>query len=121
MPVPHRRSIYRFTSALYDAEGLLYLSEAPPFRYVDLPDNIEHTVVRGDTWSSIAARHYGAIYRDDHLAGAELIAKVIADFQPEWVEDMTILPVAGTRVYLPSLDTIETRIFNESRRAEYDA
>lgn len=120
MAIPHRRSIYRFCSGLYDTEGNLYLSDAPPFRYQELADTTEHTVVLGDTWHSIAARHYGGAIKDDDLAGAELLAKVIADFQPTWVEDMTVAPAVGTTVYVPSLITIETQVLSEARRAEYE-
>lgn len=121
MTVPTRRSIYRFCSAIQDVNGTYYLTEAPPYRYdAELTDTIEHHVVAGDTWHSIAARHYSLV-RGEDLSGPELLAKIVADFQPVYVDDPTVMPTPGSIVYVPGFDTLNTLILSEARRAEYEA
>ena len=114
MAVPDRFSIYRFCSAIRDAKGALYLTDAPPARFVDLPDNRRHTAVLGDTWADLAARHYGA------FPDPELLWPVIADFQPEPVEDPTLALEPGKVIFIPSPRTVTELIFSESRRPEYE-
>lgn len=113
--VPNKLSIYRFCSAVPDIDGIAYLTEAPPFRYVELADTRLHTVAGRDTWHGLAARYYPA------HAKRELLAKVIADFQPVFVEDMSVEIDTGAVVHIPSSATIDDLILSERRRPEYEA
>jgi hypothetical protein len=117
MAIPDVLSLYRFCSAIQDAGGTFYLTDAPPYGYEDRPDTIEHRVTGGDTWHSIAARYYSP-----PLQGwrAELLGKVIADFQPEPVDDTTIVLVPGTVIYVPGINTVVEVILSESRRSDYE-
>lgn len=111
---PYSRDL--FTTGQTDAEGDFFLSERVPYRYVELDDTIEYIAGAGDTWWSLAAKFYGAIPN-----AANLLWFAIADFQPVPVVDPTIAIVPGTTLYIPSLQTVETDIFNESRRPDFQA
>lgn len=111
MPPANKFSRDAFCLAVPDANGVLFLTEREPFRYVDLDDNIEHIVTAGDTWTSLAAKYYSS------LPSPELLYWAIADFQPGIILDPTIRIEPGTRLYIPSQRTLEEDILSESRRA----
>lgn len=106
---PLQYSRYSFSKAITDEAGRLYLTEAEPFGYLDLPDNRLHTVIQGDTLWSIAERYFESF--DD----PSFLWWVIADFQPDPIHDPTIALMPGRLLYIPSVRTINERIFNPSR------
>jgi hypothetical protein len=104
--MPSAFSRDRFCVGITDDDGNLFLTDIVPFGYRDLPDNIPHTVVQGETWESIASREYGR---------AELWW-VIPDYQPEPVYDPTIALVGGSVLVLPSPRVVFEEILSEERR-----
>lgn len=104
MPSAYSRD--RYCVGITDEDGNLYLTDVEPFRYRDLPDNIVHTVVQGETWETIALAEYG---RAD-------LWWVIPDYQPEPVHDPTIAPTGGTALVLPSSRVVFEEIISEERR-----
>jgi hypothetical protein len=111
-----RFSRYYLCTGQLDANGFLFLSEPVPFRYVDRPDNIEHTANAGDTWWGLAAQFY-----PDIPDAANLCWGYIADFQPVPVVDPTLAIVPGTTIYIPSYQTLLQEIVSESRRPSFSA
>lgn len=107
---PRLMSRYEFTSAVSDSNGALVLTDREPYRYVNLPDNSQHVATIGDTWWNLAARYFAP------LDNAADLWWVIADFQPDPVLDPTIAIVVGRVIIIPSVDTVQSRIFDETRR-----
>lgn len=107
--MPSRYSRDRFCVGLLDDDSTLYLSDPEPFRYQDRADNIEHPVSDGESWESIALATYGR---------AE-IGWVIADYQPEPVDDMTVPPTPGATLVLPSPRVVEEEVLSVERREEH--
>ena len=91
---------------------MLDQSSTEPFRYRDLPDNREHIVREGDTLWNIAARFYRGLPRPAGLWW------IIADFQSDPIHDPTVALTPGRVLSIPSLSTVQTEIFSESRRGE---
>jgi hypothetical protein len=104
--MPSAVSRDRFCVGITDDDGHLYLTDPEPFRYRDLPDNVQHTVTEGETWESLAFREYG----DARLWW------VIPDYQPEPVQDPTIALVGGAVLILPSARVVQEEILSEERR-----
>lgn len=127
MSAPSYFSRYRFCTATADAQGRLFLSSPEPFGYQDLPDNTVHIATATDTWESLADRHFASLA--DQLATIDMepshLYWILADFQPDprpdAADDTTLRIPAGTRLVLPSVGTVLDLVFNESRRAEYEA
>lgn len=114
-------SPFRFCSALEDSQGRMFLTDRVPFYYQNLPDNIEHVIVQGDTPRKLAAQYYSS------LEYAAELAPFIADFQvdeatgePAPIRDETIALTPGRRLWIPSLETVLAVILSEERRAEHD-
>lgn len=114
-------SPFRFCTALEDTSGRTFLSDRVPFYYQDLPDNIEHIIVEGDSLRALATRYYPGI---DY---ASELWVYIADFQvdektgePAPIRDETIALTPGKRLWVPSLETVLAVILSEDRRAEHD-
>lgn len=105
-----------FCTGQLDANGNLFISERVPFRFIELDDTTEYTANAGDTWASLAFAYYGSI--ED---AASLLWNVIPDFQPVPIVDPTINIVPGAIIYIPSLQTVETLIFAESRRKDFQS
>ncbi len=116
MITPGTLSVFRFCETRTDSvTGQVALTDPVPFTFVERADTIKHPVVEGDTWESIAAMYYQA------LVGAPQLWRIIAEFQPTIPMDATIPPAPGSTVYVPSLRTVLEEIFNEARRADYEA
>ena len=96
-----------------DAEQRLVLTEREPYAYRELTDNREITALQGDTWFSLAARYFAPLPRACGFWWA------ICDFQPTPILDPTVPPVTGTTIVIPSIQTLRTRIFGESRRRDH--
>jgi hypothetical protein len=107
---PNRFSRERFSEAILDEDGMLYLTEPEPFPYQDLPDNRVHIVVQGDTLWSLAATYYAQYDAPDQLWW------ILADFQPDPILDPTLALAPGRAIYVPSSRTIDEEILNEARR-----
>lgn len=108
---PRLFSRYQFCSTITDpATGKLILTEREPFTYAPFSDNVQHTVIEGDTLWSLAQRYFSA------MKDAANLWWVIADFQPTPILDPTIKLEVGSVVVIPSVRTIQTEIFDEARR-----
>jgi hypothetical protein len=106
---PRRYSRYQYTAAILDPAGDLILTDPSPFPYSPLADNVVHNVETGDTVFSLADVYFQPLARPSGLWW------VIADFQPNPIQDPTIALVPGTIVYIPSVRTVLELIFNSAR------
>lgn len=107
MPSAYSRD--RYCVGLRNDDGDLYLTDPEPVRYRDRADNLSHPVTDGETWESIAYATYG---RAD-------LGYVIADYQPEPIDDMTVPPTPGATLVLPSVRMVEEEILSDDRREEH--
>ncbi len=107
---PRLNSRYTFTVASTDDDGVTSLSDVTPFGYQPFEDNIQHSVVTGDTLYSLAAYYYQGLTRPDGLWWA------IADFQLPPILDPTIQLQEGSIIVVPSVRTIQESVFSEKRR-----
>lgn len=105
-----RYSPYRYSYELEDEDGNMYTTEMEPYEYENLPDNIPHKCIDGDTWYNIAGKYWST------LPDSGALGRLIADFQPEPVVDPYIKLKPGQIVIVPSLNTLQTRIFNPDRQ-----
>lgn len=127
MGAPSYYSRFRFCTGILDGRGRLYFSSPEPFEYQDLPDNTVYVTVSTDTWESIADKRFASLAPQLELIGMEPshLAWAIRDFQPEPQPDAAFDPTLripqGTRLVLPSVATILERVFNENRRASFEA
>jgi nucleoid-associated protein YgaU len=85
------------------------------FGFQKFSDTVEHIALSGDTLWQIAAKYYSGQY-----SRAALMYWVIADFQPEPITDPTLVILAGTKIYVPSIKVIEMYIFSPSRAPEFE-
>ena len=107
---PNRFSRHRFSLGFPDDAERLFLSEAVPYAYRDLPDNIQHSVKEGDTLFNLAGRYYASMPRGAGFWWA------IAQFQPNPIIDPTVRLTPGSVVVVPSLATLQNEILNERRK-----
>jgi hypothetical protein len=114
---PGRFSVHRYCNVITDfATGLQTLSDWAPYPYEERSDTRLYTVQDGDSLYTIAARAYAVLGSDV----APRLAKVIAVFQPDPIDDITIGLERGRLLHIPSLDMVETEIFSAARRADYE-
>lgn len=113
-------SPHRFCTGLTDPEGRLFLTDRVPFYYRPLADNRRHTVIQGDTLRGLAARYFAP------LSYAAELWVVLGDFQadaegnPAPIHDPTLELGAGAKLWIPSLATVLSEVFNEERRLQHD-
>lgn len=107
---PNRFSRHRFSLGFLDDDEHLFLSEAVPYAYRDLPDNRQHVVVTGDTLYNLAGRYFAGMPRPSAFWW------VIAQFQPDPILDPTVALVEGVVVVVPSLATLQNEVLNERRK-----
>lgn len=110
---PRERSRHLFTTGnrLDDlSEEQYFLSERTPVLFEQLSDNRLHVAGAGDTLYSLAGRYFRGLPRPAGLWW------VIADYQPQVIHDPTIQLPIGSIVVIPSLRTVEEKIFSEERR-----
>lgn len=113
MPV-YENSRYTFSAGITDSFGRLFLTPPEPYTYREFPDNISHPVISGDSWMSIAGKHYAG-----HYLRPETLFGFIMDFQPDGpLVDPTIPPQPGSTVVVPSPRTVKEEILAEARRSE---
>lgn len=109
---PRANSRHLLVSGVFNSDGKRFLTDRVRYFYRSLPDTIVHTALAGDTWHSIAGRYYADLPRGAGYWWA------VADFQPDPVFDPTLEIVPGAKVYVPSVQTLLTRILSETRRGE---
>lgn len=110
-PRARSRHIYTTGVRLDDlGEEELFLEERTPYSFAQLSDNRAHVVRAGDTLWSLAGRYFRGLPRPSGLWW------VIADFQPQPIHDPTVELPVGSIVVIPSLRTVEEKIFSEERR-----
>jgi hypothetical protein len=108
---PQLYSRYQFCAAFADpVTGKLVLTDREPFRFAPFADNRQHQVTSTDTLGRLAARYLAPI------PDAAQLWWIIADFQPDPIFDPTIVLEVGRMLTIPSVRTVLTEIFDESRR-----
>ena len=88
-------------------DGLTFLLDREPYRYVPRPDNRRVVVQQGDTWHSLAARHLHPIARPQDLWW------LICDFQPTPVLDPTAPIAVGSVVFIPSPEFVQGTVLTD--------
>jgi len=111
---PRRYSRHTFTTGETDTNDVQFLTDRVIFGYTELSDNRKVVVQAGDTLYSLAGKYFRGLPRPAGLWW------VIADFQPQPIHDPTIQLAAGSVLVIPSIRTVNERIFNEERRRESD-
>jgi hypothetical protein len=107
---PKTNSRHLFTTAQKRGDDeRLYLADRVPFRFVDLSDNRVHTVREGDTLHRIAGLYLASLGQLPFISAANLWW-VIADFQPIPIHDPTVQLVRGSKIFVPSVRTVNERI-----------
>jgi len=109
---PRRFSRYTFCFAVLDDNECLFLTDREPYRFRALHDNRQHVVKEGETLFSLAGRYFSPLPRPAGLWW------VIADFQPDPIQDPTLVLDIGRVLVVPSLRTVTEEIFSEKRRQE---
>lgn len=104
-------------SPAFRGREIVYLTDREKFRYETLSDNRSHVVREGDTLHNLAARFYAAL-SDPPTFSAASLWWVIADFQPNPIHDPTIRLSTGSTIVIPSLRTLNDRVFNPNVRAD---
>ena len=112
MPI-YEKSRYWNSARGLSLEGDIVLTERLYYYFRRLPDNIEHKVIAGDSFQSIAYYYYDGIMPAGR-SSAELWW-VIADFQPTPVNDPTLALEPGSIIYVPSRRVLEQDILAERR------
>lgn len=105
-----RYSLYRHSLEMTDPRGNLITTEYEPYRYRYLRDNITHVVVEGETLMQIAFLYWGT------LPDPGSLYRVIADFQPEPIVDPFLKLAGGSKIIVPSENTLLTKILDPDRR-----
>lgn len=111
-PGPESRHL-RTSARQREGSEALWLSPRVPFRYLNLPDNRAHIVSEGDSLHKLAAVYFASLGRLPTISAANLWW-VIADFQPQPIQDPTIKLVPGQRLIIPSARTVTERILRVS-------
>ena len=109
---PRRFSRYTFCQAVLDDDERLFLTDREPYRFRALSDNRQHVVKEGETLFSLAGRYFAPLPRPAGLWW------IIADFQPDPIQDPTLGLDVGSVLVVPSLRTVVEEIFSEKRRQE---
>lgn len=103
---PRINSRYERCLGVEDDSGSLVLTDREPFSFdPNLPNTIQHFVGEGEDLWSIAYRYFQPIQNAEHLWW------IIADFQPNPIQDPTIDLETGRMLYIPSIDVVKQRIF----------
>jgi hypothetical protein len=111
---PGEWSRYLFCWGLKDAEtDEVGLSEREPFAYQDLADNRYYKAAQGDTLFTIAERAFPSLPNPCELYW------VIADFQPEPIQDGTLELEVGRELVIPSENAVRTTVFDDRRRKDF--
>lgn len=102
---PHVRSRYLVTYGLKDSNSKLYLTERTPFRYDPaLQGTRRHVVAQGDRLWHLAYRYFAPFPNAEHLWW------VIAEFQPQPIQDPTLDLAVGRVLYIPSTRVVQERV-----------
>lgn len=100
-------SPYNLADVVQDDNGLLHFELRNRLLWENLADVISHVVETGDTLWSLALRYYKSMGMPGD--GARLWW-IIADFQPEPLNDPTIPLQEGTVILIPPLAAIQTAL-----------
>lgn len=95
-------SRYKHSDAIRRSDdNVLYLDIPPRAEYVGGFDEILHKVEVGDTLWNLAERYYSS------FTMAATLWWIIADFQPEPINDPTVALSPGTVIVIPSPATVQ--------------
>lgn len=111
MARPRRYSRHSFTAGL-TIDEVQRLSDREPFSYRNFTDTRVHIIVEGDTLQHLAGVYFSEMPRACGLWW------IIADFQPAPIHDPTLALTPGATLLIPSLRTVQERIFDRQRRVE---
>lgn len=109
---PRVGSRYGFALGVWDADGVLHLTDREPYRFRAHADNRTHRVVQGDALWDLAGRYFAPLPRACGYWWA------IAEFQPDPIVDPTIVLEAGRRLFIPSLRVLSDVVLGEAGRKE---
>jgi nucleoid-associated protein YgaU len=112
---PRRYSRHTFTQGIRlsaDEQEPVFLTDRVTYAYRALADNRTHVVKDGDTLWNIAARYFRGLPRPAGLWW------VVADFQPDPIQDPTLRLETGRTLFVPSTRTLLEEILSERRRGE---
>jgi len=96
------QSRYKHATIIRRDDNVLYLSLRPRISYFGGYDEILHKVLLGDTLHNIASRYYNA------FPDAADLWWIIADFQPEPINDPTVRLEPGSWIVVPAPDTVQS-------------
>jgi hypothetical protein len=94
-------SRYNLGELYKDASNRSYTGLRGRILFADTDDIVPHVIEAGDTLWSLADRYYGGLIDNDVNYWW-----AIADFQPEPINDPTIMLVPGQIILIPPLETI---------------
>lgn len=94
-------SLYRHALAMQAEDGSVLFLNPERVPYEDRDDTIEHTASGKDYLWDIALSHYDMVSIGDIDLG-----EVIANFQPEPLQDLSVPVAEGRELYIPSMDFI---------------
>jgi hypothetical protein len=96
------------------SDGLTFLLDREPFRFADRADNRRVVVKGGDTLQSLAVEHFKPV------AEAAELWWVIADYQPDPIEDPTLDLDEGRILFIPSVEYVLSQAFSDASRDAED-
>lgn len=94
-------SLYRHARAVEADDGSVIFLNPERIPYEERDDTIPYTCKGNEYLWDIAYIHYGITF----MGGMDL-AEVVALFQPEPLQDLSLPPAAGVELLIPSLDYI---------------
>jgi hypothetical protein len=83
---------------------ITYLGNREPIQFVDDPDNEIHIVQAGDNLQNLAARYFKGFPEAANLWW------VLAEFQPDAVQDPTLRLQPGTLLVIPNANVVQTLV-----------
>jgi len=101
-------SVYRHAVALQEDDGTIYFSLPERLPFEDRDDTIIHSASGTEYLWELAQRYYA-----QNRVNAFDMWEVIAQFQPEPIQDASLPVPKGQIVLIPSEDYIEDFLFGE--------
>jgi hypothetical protein len=95
-----------------EIDGVLRLTDRERFGFRSYADNRTHVVIQGETLQQLAGRYFRGLPRPSGLWW------VIADYQPAPIQDPTLALQPGTVLIIPSVRTVQEKVFASARQEE---
>ena len=100
---PRINSRYRLDGLFRSTDNFLFTADREPFRFVVREDTRMHRAVRSDTLENLAERFFAG-------PNTARLWWIIADFQPEPIQDPTEKLVPGVLLFIPSQNYVDSVI-----------